>query len=370
MKGDPIISRALNLLRRRKYTDAIRLLEGEAVRYHDSFRYHYILAAACLRAEDFGGAFTYFISARKLKKRDPQVLLGLAALFLRRGDTVQAVEIYLEVQEIERENRTARRALDLIRRSAGPEEMSAWIESGKLKKLFPPLPKAPFAAVRTLLISLGVVLILGALGGILFLTGVLAPGPRREGYEESRLEREEREAPVEIDGSYRYLLTRDQAVAAYEKAQRLFGRYRDEEAKVELNRIIESNASEALRNRARMLLSFTQPPDFGSLKDSFDYPTVMREPILYRDCHVIWEGMAANLVTDDSGTVFNLLVGYGDRTVLQGIVPVQFDFAVNINTSRPLKVLGRIVPRSSPAGMDLELRGLAVQQQELLIPSR
>jgi tetratricopeptide (TPR) repeat protein len=369
MKSDPTITKALNLLRRKKYTDAIRLLEGEAVRYHDSFRYYYILAAACLRAQDYGGAFTYFISARKLKKRDPQVLLGLAVLFLRRGETVQAVELYLEVQEIEPENRTARWALNLIRRSQNPEDLGAWIESGKLKRLFPPLPKAPFAAARALLLGLGFFLVLGALAGIIVFTGI-ARRPSRDGYAESRLEREEREAPVEIDGSYRYVLTRNQAVAAYEKAQRLFARYRDEEAKVELNRIIESNASESLRNRARLLLSFTQPPGFDSLKNSFDYPEVMREPVLYRDCYVIWEGMAANLVTDDSGTAFNLLVGYGDRTVLQGIVPVQFDFAVNINTSRPLRVLGRIVPRSSPAGMDLELRGLALQQQELLIPSR
>jgi tetratricopeptide (TPR) repeat protein len=372
MKGDPLITKALKLLGRKKYTDAIRLLESEAVRYHDSFRYYYLLAAACLRAGDFGGAFTYFISARKLKKRDPRVLLGIAALFLRRGDTVQAVEIYLEVQEVERENRVAKKALNQIRRSKSPEEMNAWIESGKLKTLYPSLPKAPFSGAAFLLSGVGILLVLAALAGILSVTGILrrGKGPEREGYAATRLLPEEREAPVQADGSYRYVLTRDEALAAYGKAQRLFNQRKDEEAKVELNRIIESNASDALRNKARMLLSFTEPPDFSTLKNSFTYQKVIQEPVLYRDCYIIWEGMAANLEVGDATTVFNLLVGYDTKSVLQGIVPVQFDFAININTTRSLRVLGKIVPVSTPGGIDVKLAGVAVQQSELLIPAR
>jgi tetratricopeptide (TPR) repeat protein len=371
MKGDPIITRALKLLGRRKYTAAIRLLENEAVRYHDSFRYYYILGATCLRAGDFGGAFTYFVTARKLKKHDSGVLLGLAALFLRRGDTVQAVEIYLEIQETEPEHRTAKKALNHIRRSKDPEEMNAWIESGKLKKLYPPLPKAPFATASLLLILAGGLFVLAAASGILFASGIIGPGAgkaEREGYAASRLLQDERDAPVETDGSFRYIVTQAQAIAAYEKALRLFNQFKDEEAKVELNRIMESNASDSLRNKARILLSFTQPPDFGVLKSSFAYSTVIKEPVLYRDCYVIWEGMAANLVAGES-TVFNLLVGYDTKRELQGIVPVQFDFAVNINTTRPLRVLGRITPVSTPSGIDVKLQGAAIQQSELLIPA-
>jgi tetratricopeptide (TPR) repeat protein len=369
MRGDPLIIRALKLLGHKKYNAAIHLLENEAVRYHDSFSYYYLLGAACLRAGDFGGAFTYFNSARKLKNRDTRALLGHAILFLRRGDTVQAVEVYLEIQEIDPENRVAKRALNFIRRSKSPEELSGWIEAGKLKQFYPPLPKAPFSLVSLLLIVFGCVLLIASVAGILSASGIIRRGKiERRGYPESLLLREEREAPVETGGSFGYVLTRDQALAAYDKARRFFNQFKDEDAKVELNRIIESNASDALRNKARILLSFTEKPDFSTLKNSFEYRAVMKEPVLYRDCYVIWEGMAANIENGENTTAFNLLVGYGDRTVLQGVVPVQFNIAVNINTGRPLKVLGKIVPISTPAGINIKLEGAAVHQPGLLIP--
>ncbi|MDR2516030.1 MAG: tetratricopeptide repeat protein [Spirochaetaceae bacterium] len=372
MKNDPVIAKSLRLLSRKKYTAAIRLLESEAVRYHDSFRYYYILAVACLFSGDYGGAFTYFISARKLKKRDSRVLLGLAALYLRRGDTVQAVEIYLQVQEAESGNRTAKKALDLIRHSGNSADMNAWIESGKIKKLFPPLPKAPFSLAAALLPVLGALCILAAAAGILLYTGAV-PGLKnrqaRTGYAETLLLPEERAAPLQPDGTYRYILTRNEAVSAYEKARAFFNCRKDEEAKVEINRIIESNASPDLKNKARLLLSYTETPDFTSLHDSFDYRTVMRDPVLYRDCYVIWEGMAANYTAEDNAAVFDLLVGYDTKKVLQGIVPVRFEHAVdNINTTHPLRVLGRVVPASTDTGINIRLEGMAVHQAALPVP--
>jgi tetratricopeptide (TPR) repeat protein len=371
MKLDPILTKATRLLRRGKYGEAVQILETEVVRYHDSPRYYYILGSACLRLGDFSGAYTYFKKLRDLRMRDPQALLGLAALFLRRGDTDRAVDFYLEVQELSPKNKTAQRALQVIRKHGGLEHISAWIESGGLSRVYPPLPPPPPPTVKGVLLPIGgTLLALLALGGLLVRFRILPLNSRdaREGLSGSVLEREERDAPVQIDGSFRYVLTRDQVLSAYAQARTYFTEYRDEAAKIPLNRILESNASEAIKNKARLLLSYTETPGFDTLSklDRFSYAEVIQDPSLYRDCHVIWSGMAANLEALQEGTAFNFLVGYDTRSTLEGMVPVVFNFSVPVNPERPLEILARVIPVSVPGGMGIRLEGIAVHQSGLL----
>jgi tetratricopeptide (TPR) repeat protein len=137
MKIDPILTKAIRLARRGHYDGAISTLEPEVNRYHDSFRYYYILGVSCLRVNDFQGALTYFKLAREVRFRDTNVLLGMAVLHLRRGETDRAVDFYLEVQDQDPKNPIARRALSIIRRYAGQDRIAEWLESGELHKLYP-----------------------------------------------------------------------------------------------------------------------------------------------------------------------------------------------------------------------------------------
>jgi tetratricopeptide (TPR) repeat protein len=364
MKLDPVLTKAIRLLRRRKYGDVIRILESEIFRFRDSFKYYYILALACLKVNDFGGALDFFKRARDIKKRDVHVLLGLAVLFMRRGDTDRAIDLYLEVQEIDPKNRIAKKALKIIRKYGGTENSDTWVETGKLSMLYPPTPKLPFSP-KTIVVPLVFILLAGT-AFLLYRLNILDPfngsSAERRDLSLTMLDKEERDAPVQVDGSYRHVLTRSEVLKTYEEAQKLFSQFRDEEAKVRLNRIIESNASEAVKNKARLLFSYTGVPGFDTLKNSFKYADVSADPSLYRDCYVVWGGMAANLELGESSTVFNLLVGYDTRKTLEGIVAVTLDFAVLINTEQPLEILGKVVPVATPGGMDLRLQGVAVHQ--------
>lgn len=371
MRSDPIIVKVSRLLRRKKFGEVIRTLEPEVVRYHDSFRYYYILGVSCLRVGDFGGALTYFRRCREINSREPNALLGLAALYLRRGDTGRAVDFYLEAQDAFPRNRIARKALRLIRKYGGSETISAWIETGSLTRLYPPLPALPktWDQAAAPLLTVLVLLAVGA-GGYLIKTErwkpLEKPGMSRQGYPETALEQGERNAPVENGGSYRYILTEKEALAAYAEARRLFTEYKDESAKVPLNRLFESNASEALKNKARLLMSYTDEPGFDTLREHFTYAEVMREPVLYRDCYVSWQGMATKLETLENSTSFDFLVGYDTRRSLEGIVPVSFGFAVPVNTERPLEALGKIVPVITAEGVSIRLEGVAIHQSGLL----
>jgi hypothetical protein len=373
MKLDPTLVKAVRLARRGGYDAAIRTLESEVNRYHNSFKYYYILGSSCLRVGDFKGALTYFKLAREVKIRDPNALLGMAVLHLRRGETDRAVDYYLEVQDLDSRNRIARRALAVIRRYAGQNRIADWLESGELRRLYPPLPPAPPDPRRLLLGGLAVLGLAGAaLILLLRLHIVSLPGGRgpRQPAEGSVLEREDRERPVETGGAYRYILTRNQVLEYYDRGLSLFTEYRDEAARLCFNRLIESNASEGIKNKARLLVSCMEVPGFDTFKrqDNYSYHEVLKDPVLYQGCHVIWRGMATNVQTSPSGTSFDFLIGYDTRQSLEGITAVEFDRALLINPEKPLEVLARILPLGGGRGQDFRLEGVAVYQSGL--PSR
>ena len=361
MKEDQILLKATRFIGSRKYGDAIHLLEPEVVRFHDSFTFYYLLANACLRSADFGGALTYFRRAREIKLTDPGVLLGLAVLHLRRGETDRSVELYLEVLEKEPKNRKARKALNVIRKQGSSEALTAYIDSGKIVALYPPCPQPKLSAATIAFSAVGVLSALCIVAYALSALHVLPAVNKktaRNGVDSVRLENEEKKMPVESGGAYRYILTKNQIVDEFEEARKLFLDYRDEAARVRLNRLLESNASVAVKQKARLLSEYSAVPGFDTLKDRFAYSAVIKEPILYSDVHVVWRGMATNVKEGDRTTDFELLVGYDTRNSLEGIVPTHFDRAVPVDVERPLEVLGRV----AVSGEKVRLIGVAIHQ--------
>ncbi|MDR1219945.1 MAG: tetratricopeptide repeat protein [Treponema sp.] len=375
MRAD-LLTKSSRFLRQKKYADAMRLLEPNVLLYRDSFKYHYILAMACLYSGDFGGAFTYFKRAREIKPRDPSVLLGFAALYMRRRETDRALNMYLEALDLHPNSKTAKKALKIIRKYSGTDYLSDWIDAGKFSSLYPPLPKVRVKPARVIVslvcAAVACIAVYGALIGL-----KVTPLPEnapfqrafkatsgRNGWMATSLDQEERERPVETGGSYRYILTRSQVLSMYEDARKLFTTYNDEKAKIFLNRIIASNASETIRTKAGLLISYMDVPGFDTLKDRISYREVMEDPFLYRDCYVIWRGMATNLAVEQNSTSFDFLVGYDTRTRLEGLVPTAFNFSVGVNPERPLEILGKITP--SQDGGAILLEGTAIHQLGLL----
>jgi tetratricopeptide (TPR) repeat protein len=367
MTFDPVLIKAARLARSRNYDGAIKLLESEENRYFGSFTYYYLLGLFYLYSRVFGMALTNFKLAREQKMRDSSVLLGLAVLYLNHGDTDKALDLYLEVQELDENNKIAKKALKIIRKYPGPENISTWIDSGKLPVLFPPLPKLPLrlSGIRAAIIILALVTA-GVLGAVK--TGILPFGAAlaRNEPKEIELLREEEDAPMQIDGSYRYVLTRKVVVDTYNEARKLFAAYHDEKAKVNLNRLLESNCPEQVKNKARILLSYMDVPGFDTLKDRFSYGEVIEEPVVYRDCYVIWRGIASNLNIEQNHTSFDFLVGYDTRRTVEGIVRVDYDFAIPVNPERPVEILGRIIPVIGERGAEIRITGTALNQAGLL----
>ena len=85
------IETAKSLMARRDFGNAIKVLQSRSENYEESFDYYCTLGTACLYIGDAGSANYNFECARKIKMNDVSLLLGQAAIFLRRGDTERAV---------------------------------------------------------------------------------------------------------------------------------------------------------------------------------------------------------------------------------------------------------------------------------------
>ena len=103
------------LYRKRRWAHLISLLEPLSAVYRESARYFVLLGTAYLYKEDSGGAYSCFRKAQSLDFRDSDAALGLAAVYIRRGETDKAVQLYVELLERSPRQKKARRGLDCLR---------------------------------------------------------------------------------------------------------------------------------------------------------------------------------------------------------------------------------------------------------------
>ncbi|MDR0663053.1 MAG: tetratricopeptide repeat protein [Spirochaetaceae bacterium] len=360
------LTRAARLARRGKYENAAQLLESEVYNYRDSFLFFYLLGLCSLYAGNYGGAHDYLSRARELKTREPSVLLALAALYVKRADSRRAISFYLEARDIDGKNRIAKRGLNILKKYAGSDDLQAWVESGKLRSLFPPFPHEKLNPARLALIIIPPVLLMLTVGAFFVVKNnpLAAQKPAREGFAESALTQTDKREAAQSGGVYNLILTEKQILDAYENARKFFNVGRDNSARIEINRIMESNAGEGIKNKARIMAQYLEAPDFEMLKSTpsagIKYAEAAKDPPLYRDCYALWSGMAANIVEGHDETSFDFLIGYDKRRVVEGIVKVWMPFAAAIAPERPLEVFGRIEPSDAPGGFGME--GITIHQ--------
>lgn len=344
------IDTARALMRRRQFGKAIVILENAGETYRGSFDYYLALGIACLYAGDTGNSKRYFEQARHIKLKDTNLLLGQAALFLRRGDTEVAIQYYLDVLGLEPENSRAKKALDFIRHKGDYETIVRWVDSGKIERFYPPLESRNGELTRIAVSAVvGVFVALVALHFVYRASG--AASGERGGTEELSLTAEEKKILHEQDlsgGVYRYILNDSQIEDIYNKALSYFQNYRDNSARVQVNRLLNSNASSAVKAKAGLLQSYFEEPTFDTFtsqkEENFPYADVASDPVLYEGCFVMWSGRITNAQTQDGSYRCDLLVGYENLERVDGIVPVYFTPPPipEIEGSRAVRILAKI----------------------------
>lgn len=359
-----ILDRAERLFAAARHAELISLLEPQVPVYRESARFYYLLGASCLRTGDIGGAGTYLKRAESLAPLDTDVILALAALDLRKGDSKKAVDGYLRVLELKPGDRMAEKGLSTIRTEGSPEGLAQLVSSGRIAALYPGARRVRPIAIKVLsFLALGAVIALIGLASWRILVGLVSARTPRPEVAAISLSSAERDSPVATGGTFRYALTEDQVLASFEKAKRYFQEYRDNAALIEINRILGSNATDRVKEKAATLKNFVGKPDFRTIRDDPSYAQAARDPKLYDGCSVSWKGMAANVESRGGATYFDFLVGYQDKNRLEGIAKARI-LDIEVPVDRPLELLAKL--KTDDGSMFLEAAAI----HELMVSDR
>jgi tetratricopeptide (TPR) repeat protein len=335
-----VLTRARQLFRRRRFSQVIRLLESQIFRYRNNAEFYALLGSACLHTGDFGGAESYLRRAEQLNEDDKTMRLGLAAIAFKRGQTEEALKNWLKVIDLDPGNKKARNALSALRKDVNWEGSVVNTTAIKIKKLLPSVPLSPWVWIAPVLLAC---LVAVMAVGYIYLLPRIAPRTRaRPGVEQIVLSLEQ---PLTVkDSAEQSMLTlsEKQISETFETIKQHLLDYRDNLAIREINRLLRSNASVYVKEKARLMKTFVEDPDFSTVKDPFPYLEVRSDPSLYNDCYVVWRGKVANVQIGEIQITFDLLVGYEDETELLGLVPVSLDFAAAIENGDGIEVLGKV----------------------------
>ncbi len=336
------LEKAKKLLSARRFPAVVELLEPLIMDYSDSFQFYYMLGTACLYLGDIGGAELYYRTARKISISDVQLITAQAVLFLRRGEISRAVEYYLQALEYDPENELSKKALEFIKHNSASDIFVHLVQTGNIKRFYPRL------GLHSKLIKVGVfaaILLIAALGIFTYYKPPIAIEGNRADLSEFVLSVDERRDSLIQDTAssvFRYILTQSDLEKSYASAQEYFQSYRDNSSQVEINRILNSNASTEIRQKARLLAEYLEEPTFDSNIESFTYEQIREDVWLYLDTWVIWSGRVTNVEETQTEYRCDFLIGYDTLQKVEGFVPLVMQQPVNIDTALPIQVLAQV----------------------------
>lgn len=356
-----ILTIAWKSMCRRDFTTAIKLLESRTETYENNFEYYLMLGTACLYVGDTGSAITNFQKARQIRMTDSRLLLGQAAIYLKRGDTDRALQYYLEIKENDPENPIAINAIEFIRTRGDFDTICRWVDTGRIKQFYPPLGKNPKVITKYIAMAVAFVVIL-AVGIALIPKQAKYYEGTRKNLEDFALTSLETRKPQEQDlsnQSYHYILSDKDIKNSYENILKMFQQRRDNAAQIEINRILNSNATLSIKQKAQIVMTYLEIPTFDTITDVPDFKQVEKDTSLYMDCWVKWGGKIADAQENEDGSyTCKLLVGYESGEKLDGIVTVKFSHNPNIATDIPVIILGKILVEDGK----IYIKGRAVYQ--------
>jgi hypothetical protein len=257
------------------------------------------------------------------------------------------------VLESEPSNPTAKRGMGLLKKGITPDEIQSLSDSGRMERFFPPMP-SKLTAAPVIITVLAVLIAFGL--AYLGYRIIGSRAPAREGISAIELPTSML-VDTNASGSS-YILTERDVSRAFDRAKSYLLSYRDNLAAVQLNRILLSNATAPVKERARALKGFLIKPSFTTFRDGFSYADVAKEPGLYDGASVRWKGSVANLNIGKDKITFDFLVGYEQQKELQGVVPVTLSFAADVKDGMALDLLAQVTVQEGRIG----LSGISIHQ--------
>ena len=339
-----VLSLAWHDMRCRHFATAIKRLESRADVYEENFEYYLALGVACLYVGDIGASSSYFQMARKIKLTDTRLLLGQAAIFLRRGDTARALQYYLEILENDPQNKVAASAMEFIRVHGDYDTICRWADTGRIEQFYPPLginpEKIRFVCIITAACIAGCVFAFSLLNSQKKYTQIRQDLTVLELSDDEKSEATEKDLSTQ---SFKFVFSTKEITKRYQNALNFFQNHKDNAAQIEVNYILNSNASLSIKKKAAILMTYFEIPDFDSISDVPSFSDVQKKDFLYLDCWVDWGGKISNVVRYESGGFScDLLVGDESLSRYEGTVTVYFESEPQIDVNRYVRIIAKI----------------------------
>ncbi|NIZ19325.1 tetratricopeptide repeat protein [Entomospira culicis] len=349
MDAQAILKKAERQLKATQYRQVIRLLEPKILLFNNDAHFYYLLGSACYFTNDINGAQLYLQRGLTSAEDNIDIRLLLACVALRKRDTAQALQLWLEVDDLEPDNKKARFGINKMKSIKDNRDLGRFLVQHSFKKLLPIKPISPLMrVVSSIGYTLTIMLLLVSIG---FLSQrifyqIFPPQPfTRDGVSEQFTFFSIK--PTEIlspsDAPTLFILSEAQILQGMEDAREYFNNFQDDLAGRELNRVLLSNASSAVKAQAMILQQAFQPPTFATYNANFTFVDVASQPQLYNGLHVLWRGPINGLNVTPSRIAFRLLVGYEDGRVLEGAVDVFVPFEISLTPNLVTHVLGKVV---------------------------
>lgn len=354
MQQTNFLQKAEKAFKAKQFSKVISLLEPMVIEYKDSFKFYYMLGVSCMYQNDFGGAEAYLNRARRIKINSPELMVAQGALFLRRGEIARAVEYYLEALEYAPNNKDAKKALKFIRINSDKEKIQNLAYSGKLKKFFPSTGLHPLVPVFS---CICVVFFIGFFYFITNYQKIFGLNGVRADLSSFVLSVDEKSNALETDlstSNYRYIFSSSEVTKLYADSQTFFQQGKDNDVQINLNKILNSNASTAIKYKANLLLEYLEEPTFENFKNSFSYEDLKNDVYLYQNCWIILTGRISNAKITENSYFCDLLVGYEDMKKLEGIVPIEIKQPISIDATKSIEVLGKVAIKNGKLALDVK----------------
>ncbi len=332
------LKKASSLFKTGKYNKVLQILEPQVFRYRQNFEFFYYLGISCLNTSDFGGGYSYLQRAIDLKPDDINTMAGLALVYLKRHESSEAIQQWFQILDIDPNNKLAKRGLEILKKYSKQEEFIEYIESGRFLSLLP--GRNTIKPVIIKLIFIFLLISISSVSTYYVYNFVKKTNIRRPEISAVELNNFGSLTNSEETGNYQF--TDKEIRKLFESIRKYFDSYHDNLAMREINRLLLSNADNSTKQKVKLLSSYITVPGFTTLKTNYSYQEFMAEPELYLNCYIHWKGRLSNLLITDKLITFDFLVGYDDKKILEGIIPVTLDFGARIDSEFPIEVLGRI----------------------------
>lgn len=347
---EDLVKKAQSYLKKRNFSTLAYYLTAKVPLFGEHAELYYYLGLAQLHLKNLKAAHDYFQTGMLYDPEHIELKLAAAVTALRQRDTSAAVRLWLEVLDIDPDNKKAHKGLNILRKIQTPTEIARFIRRGGTRQLEPTLPSYITPLDGLLILAGCILLALTIILGIRFSEGYFFPinteptHTVRAGAEKYNITSLKKKDYLQRDKTeYLLQLSPQEIRKIMNQAKEDFNNYKDNKVRFELNKIRYSNASAAIKAQASVLTATLNKPNFTNLDTNFTYRDVFSNPSLYHGVYVNWRGKVQDVQFTAQAITFFLLVGYDEEKVLEGRVLVNVPFETFIDPILPTEVLGQIM---------------------------